>query len=197
MRLKVFGIGLSKTGTSSLALALEHLGYRTVHNPTDNDTMLALLSGDFQCRALIENDAVCDIMFSRQFRELDRMYPESAFILTEREGEQWHASCAHHWASRQVSSTALWNEELVDLQVYGTVLYRRALFQDVYDSHKREVVQYFEGRPGKLLRVNICAGEGWEPLCKYLGVQIPRVPFPHLRPEPWVPPSTLRLEGAI
>ena len=29
LRRKVFGIGLNKTGTSSLKLAMEHLGYRT------------------------------------------------------------------------------------------------------------------------------------------------------------------------
>ena len=30
---KVFGIGLSKTGTSSLAKALDILGYKTLDNP--------------------------------------------------------------------------------------------------------------------------------------------------------------------
>ena len=31
---KIFGIGLSKTGTSSLSEALEILGYSTVHFPS-------------------------------------------------------------------------------------------------------------------------------------------------------------------
>jgi Sulfotransferase domain len=96
-RLKIFGLGLSKTGTSSLCEALRILGYRAAHNPADDESMLALLSGSLRCRATEENDAVCDIMFSRHFRELDRLYSHSVFILTERDRESWHASCARHW----------------------------------------------------------------------------------------------------
>ena len=29
---KVFGVGLSKTGTTSLGVALESMGYRNIHN---------------------------------------------------------------------------------------------------------------------------------------------------------------------
>ncbi len=51
-RLKIFGLGLSKTGTSSLCEALRILGYRAVHNPTDDDSMLSLLAGNRRCRAI-------------------------------------------------------------------------------------------------------------------------------------------------
>jgi hypothetical protein len=191
MRPKLFGLGLSKTGTSSLARALSYLGYRTVHNPTDHQTMLALLRGDLRCSALQENDAVCDIMFTRHFRALDRVYPESKFILTERDRARWHSSCAAHWASRRIVSTSLWNEELVDFQVYGTAIYDRSLFDDAYDSHYRAVLEYFEHQPGRLLRLNICAGDGWSPLCEYLGIPAPRIPFPHVRPAAWVRPGPI------
>ena len=56
--LKIFGLGLSKTGTSSLCEALRILGYRAVHNPTDDDSMVSLLSGNLRCSAIDENDAV-------------------------------------------------------------------------------------------------------------------------------------------
>jgi len=185
---KVFGVGLSKTGTSSLCQALRLLGYRAIHNPTDDDSMLALLSGHLRCRAIEENDAVCDIMFSRHFRELDRMYPGSLFILTERDRESWHSSCALHWAGRSVSLSRLWNEELVDFQVYGTALYRSSLFDDAYQQHYAAVTQYFAGSD-RLLRLNVCAGEGWEKLCGFLGAPVPGVRFPHVRPHKWLPPD--------
>lgn len=186
-QLKIFGLGLSKTGTSSLCEALRILGYRAVHNPTDDDSMLSLLSGNLSCRAIEENDAVCDIMFSRHFRELDRLYPRSVFILTVRDREAWHASCARHWMGRSVSLSKLWNEDLVDFQVYGTAIYRRALFDDAYDQHYRAVTEYFS-RTDRLLLLNICAGESWERLCSFLGLSVPGVPFPHVRPQPWGPP---------
>ncbi len=188
---KIFGVGLSKTGTSSLCQALRLLGYRAVHNPTDDESMLALLSGDLRCRAIEEHDAVCDIMFSRHFRELDRLFPRSLFILTERDRESWHGSCARHWEGRSVSLSRLWNEELVDFQVYGTALYRRSLFDDAYDGHDAAVTQYFTGSD-RLLRLNICAGEGWEKLCGFLGVAVPDVIFPHVHPHKWLLPDARR-----
>jgi len=187
MRQKVFGLGFSKTGTSSLAEALTMLGYRTVHNPTDDETMVALLAGDLQCRAIQDHDAVCDIMFCRHYRELDRQYPNCRFILTERDREAWHASCVRHWATRAITSTKLHNEELVDFHIYGTAVYRRALFDDAYNSHYAAVVAYFADRPGKLLRMNICDGEGWAELCRHLGMEVPLQAFPVVRPEPWTP----------
>jgi hypothetical protein len=41
------------------------------------------------------------------------------------------------------------------------------------------VKEYFRDRPDDLLVMNICAGEGWEKLCPFLGLAIPKVKFPH------------------
>ena len=188
---KIFGLGLSKTGTSSLCQALRILGYRSIHNPTDDESMLALLSGDLRCRAIEGHDVVCDIMFSRHFRELDRIFPGSLYILTERDKESWHLACARHWADRSVSLSKIWNEELVDFQVYGTALYRRSLFDDAYEQHYAAVAQYFEGS-GRLLKMNICAGDGWVKLCGFLAVPMPSILFPHVRPDRWVRPDERR-----
>lgn len=173
---KIFGLGFSKTGTSSLTQALRYLGFRAVHNPTDDETMLALLSGCLACTAIESHDAICDIMFCRHFRELDRLYPDSVFILTERDRRAWHDSCARHWASRTIRGLQLWNEELVDFHVYGTALYRPSLFDDAYQAHYTAVAAYFANRPERLLRTNICGGDGWEPLCAFLGCRVPQLP---------------------
>jgi Sulfotransferase domain len=185
LRPKVFGLGFSKTGTSSLAQALTELGFKTIHNPTDDQTMLALLAGNLRGAAITKHDAICDIMFCRHFGELDRLYPGSTFILTDRNKAAWHASCARHWESRRITSTRLLNEELIDFYVYGAALYSATLFEDAYESHYRAVLEYFIDRPRQLLRINICGGEGWEPLCSHLGLKAPRVPFPHIQPKPW------------
>lgn len=187
---KVFGVGLSKTGTSSLYAALEILEYRAVHNPTDDRSIMALLTGDLRCPAIEGHDAICDIVFSRHFKELDRLYPNSLFILTGRERKSWHASCAKHWSERTISRHKLWNEDLVDFNVYGTALYQERLFEDIYNSHYAAVKSYFQDRDHQLLYIDICNGDGWEPLCKFLGKEIPSISFPHIRPEPWTAPTS-------
>jgi hypothetical protein len=186
---KVFGVGLSKTGTSSLCEALQVLGYRSVHNPTDDNSINALLTGRLRCPAIESNDAVCDIVFSRHFRELDRLYPGSMFILTTRERSAWHKSCARHWSARSVRRDHLWNEDLVDFNVYGTAIYQERLFDDTYESHRSSVIDYFKDRPKQLLCMDICAGDGWHQLCGFLGNKIPLIAFPHIRPEPWATPE--------
>ena len=43
-----------------------------------------------------------------------------------------------------------------------------------------DIKEYFKDRPGDLLVMNICEGEGWEKLCPFLGVPIPNEPFPNV-----------------
>ena len=76
---KVLGVGLSKTGTSSLSAALTILGYRTVHYPP-LDRLRELLD---------DSDAATDTPVACSFRELDRQYPGSRFILTVRDPDSW------------------------------------------------------------------------------------------------------------
>src|SRR5947209_1084232 len=47
---------------------------------------------------------------------------------------------------------------------------------DIFERHNREVV---ERVPRERLLVFDVA-EGWEPLCRFLGVPVPTEPFPHL-----------------
>jgi hypothetical protein len=42
----------------------------------------------------------------------------------------------------------------------------------------RDVNEYFSGREDDILYLDICGGEGWESLCKFLGKEVPDIPFP-------------------
>lgn len=182
---KVFGLGLSKTGTSSLAAALSTLGFRTVHNPTDDATVQSLLFGCVRCAITESSDAVCDILFVRHFRELDLEFPNSRFILTTRSRDAWLASCRRHWADRYALLHDLTNEDLVDFNVYGSTRFHERIFSSAYDTHYSAVRHHFKGRSQQFLDIDICAGQGWGPLCQFLGVPQPNVAFPHIKPRPW------------
>ncbi len=45
-----------------------------------------------------------------------------------------------------------------------------------YERHHADVARYFAGRES---RMRICDGEGWETLCPFLDLPVPRQPFPH------------------
>ena len=180
---KVFGLGLSKTGTSSLTEALNLLGVRTVHYPHDEQTLRELRSGQYRLSLLDNFQGVTDIPVAPFYAELDRAFPGSKFILTVREKEAWLRSCEVHWRLLM----QWWENfpefkifhEFASARTYGVIQYSRERFSLVYDTHVANVRAYFSERPDDLLVMDICAGDGWEKLCPFLRLDQPHAPFPH------------------
>jgi hypothetical protein len=88
-RPKVFGIGLSKTGTTSLAHALEHLGYETV-SWARNGRILGW--PEFYIA-----DAATDTPCCTQFEVLYHTFEDAKFIYTVRDKEDWTRSIKTHF----------------------------------------------------------------------------------------------------
>ena len=180
---KVFGLGLSKTGTSSLTEALNAVGVRSVHYPCDERTYEQLRAGDYRLSVMEEFQGATDISVAPFYAQLDRAFPGSRFVLTVREPEAWLRSCETHWRLMM----SWWHNfprfkkfhEFVGACAYGTVEFSRERFRFVYETHARNVREYFKDRPADLLVMDICGGEGWEKLCPFLGREAPDAPFPH------------------
>lgn len=171
---KIFGIGLSKTGTTSLNQALIEMGFKSVHYPQRAE----LFSGDFRC--FDDYDAATDIPVAPYYPQLDERYPGSKFILTVRDVEDWLRSM-DRWLSqnRRPSEFVL----RVRIAVYGVVKFHAGRLRYVYERHLRDVREYFKDRPEDLLVMNICAGEGWDKLCPFLNrAVIPSRDFPFIVP---------------
>lgn len=110
--LKVIGVGYGRTGTYSLALALEQLGFPTLHTqhlyenreifnmwtndiflPSINNNNATLGSPDFDLIASHGYMATTDLPMALYFKEISELYPESKFILTTRDNsESWFRS---------------------------------------------------------------------------------------------------------
>jgi hypothetical protein len=165
---KIFGIGLSRTGTTSLAKALSMLGYNAIH-----------------ARGLdhIEQyEASTDVPVAARYRQLDKRYPNSRFILTVREMESWLESCRQHYESykpfelrnfKQATEYAFCRGVL-----YGIDDFDRDVFRDAYQRYVDGVHEYFKDRPQDLLELNIVGGEGFEKLAPFLGRPVPDAAFP-------------------
>jgi hypothetical protein len=177
---KVFGLGLSRTGTTSLAKALNILGIKTIHFPNDQATYNELRKGTYRLSILERYQGVTDIPVVPYYAQLDKIYPGSKFILTVREIGSWLESIESHWR--------LWVErpprkeftDFVVACVYGTLGFNEDRFRYVYDTYFRNVCGYFANRPRDFLVMNIVDGDSWEKLCPFLGLPIPDVPFPYL-----------------
>jgi hypothetical protein len=187
---KVFGIGLSRTGSTSLNEALAVLGLRAVHFPADPVTQreyrrfFAAPKDKLRLSLLDRCDALTDNPVSCVYRQLDRAYPGSKFIWTIRDKQSWLRSCELWWERSVIPfmehSAALGEfMALVGTQAYGTAYFDAGLFSAAYDAHMTQVPDYFRGRDADLLTLDICAGDGWPELAPFLGRAVPRVPFPH------------------
>lgn len=180
---KVFGLGLSKTGTSSLTDALNILGIKSVHYPHDDRTFDELRGGNYNLSILEQYQGIVDIPVAPFYAQLDGLYPKSKFILTTREKNAWLASCDTHWRLmiewRDNFPQFKRFHEFISACVYGTLSFNPNRFAYVYDTHVKNVYDYFENRPDDFLVIDICAGEAWEKLCPFLGMEIPDCPFPH------------------
>ncbi len=173
---KVFVIGLSKTGTTSLHAALERLGYRSIHNP---EAMLRLdgealsVATDFAT----SYDALSDLPVAAFYRELDQAFPGSRFILTTRDEDSWLASCRNHFDPTVFRPNAR-VRKLVE-RVYGTDSFDEAKFREALRRHDREARAYFAARPGDFCEIDIASAEKWPPLTSFLGLPTPSEPYPH------------------
>jgi hypothetical protein len=183
--MKIFCIGLNKTGTRSLSDALEILGYRTLHWG-GADASIALRRGPeirvaveralAEGRPLLEDvddvDAYSDILaLSTNFDVLDRQYPGSKFILTVRDLGEWLDSRRRHVETNiERQERGEYSGTFVVVDYPGWISERT--------EHERRVRAYFADRANELLVLDISAGEGWEALCPFLGVGIPDLPFP-------------------
>lgn len=173
---KIFGIGLSKTGTTSLAQALRILGYTTNDFPS-------LRYLPHQLRGIKEKElaaytAFTDLPVVPFFEQLYNRYHNSKFIYTIRDIDSWLASCrAYPRFNKPIYQLPLKVIKLRQM-VYGCISFNEEKFRKAYYQHHKRVQSYFANKTDCLLVYNICGGETWPPLCGFLNCSIPTTTFP-------------------
>ena len=168
----IWGVGLGRTATKSLHGALDSLGYKIKHNPSD------VINLNNTYRGAIEGA----VLFN--YKYLDLRFPNSKFILTTRELFSWLKSCER--AINNLYPMDRFNEkdECYNSMIrnranrYGCLEYDRERLIEKYYEHHTDVISHFKGRAHKLLIMNISEGDGWEKLCPFLEQDTPETPFP-------------------
>ena len=179
---KIFCIGFHKTGSTSLAKALNTLDFKVCrrfgmlkkHFP-EVDFADRLKSGDLDIffEVVPWYDAFCDNPWPHIYKELDQHFPGSKFILTIRDEDTWTQSVKNYFGDSP-SKLREW--------IYGesSPLGHEQLYLRRYQKHNCEVREYFANSPEKLLVLDLEKGEGWKQLCGFLEKPVPDASFPHL-----------------
>jgi Sulfotransferase domain len=161
---KVFGIGLARTGTASLNQALRSLGFTAEHFPRSYD-------------AILKHDCVTDTSVTVGYKYLDFMFPGSKFILTTRPVEPWLESVRalfQHLGQAAIAD----RYHHMHYALYRTTVFDEQRLLTSYNAHLDDALDYFAGRPDQLLVLDVTKGDPYAPLCKFLGVDHPGTAFP-------------------
>lgn len=182
---KVFGIGLSKSGTHSLNAAIEATGRISAHyaNPysgwvlSDEDAVLF--------------DAMTDTPVCIMFELLYYRFPNSIFVYTRRPRSEWMASFLRHCERaygtsnfeyiRKIPDSRRFYPHIGDFMNIDFGLYFRfpALF-DAIDAYERRVFEFFGGKPSdRFLVLDVGQPGAGETLRGVLGAAPTSEPFPH------------------
>lgn len=160
---KVFGIGLSRTGTTTLHFLLEQLGFKSLHFVDD-------LLDVPDWNVLDDYDAFSDSPIPLYYRQCDLLYPKSKFILTTRNKKSWLSSMKWLFTDGKI----LWNwDKATDRyhqKFYGSQRYDKRSLEVLWDNHHREIETYFSEKPDQLLIINIDQGFDIREICNFLEV---------------------------
>jgi hypothetical protein len=186
MALRVIGAGLGRTGTFSLKLALEKLldgpCYHMAevfehpeHVPMWHD---AALAKPVDWEKLFEGYvAAVDWPVGSYWKEVSAVYPDALILLSTRDAEKWWSSASETIfqsiphigdpAWLDMVTAMMSNRFTGDLQDKEACI--AAYHRHNEDARKTAPARFLEWQ----------ANDGWEPICKALGLPIPEEPFPH------------------
>lgn len=174
---KVFGIGLNKTGTSTLGECATILGLRQT-GPDGN--LLEDLVRRNDCSRIFAKvrhyDLFQDWPWPLCYEQLDEAFPGSKFILTVRSSPgRWLKSLKSH---TERSIPFLRTNKLA----YGFHYphNHEEKFLEFYERHNDNIRSYFSNRENDFIELCWEKGDGFEKLCNFLGCDMPKVPLPHV-----------------
>lgn len=176
---KVFGVGLNKTGTSSLKRALITLGYN--HSDLRGHLTYKFFNERFDqiFDAVEEYDSFEDWPWPLMYKQVFEKYGKSArYVLTRRSSVQaWLESLKAHTLSTNPENNPR-------KRIYGFDYPHGAEAQHIefYQRHLAEVRKFFAEQDASDVLCEVCweEGDGWQEICAFLKEKVPNAPFPHV-----------------
>ena len=170
---KIFGVGLARTGTTSLHEAMLLLGH--VSAP-DSLPLLDGIDLDF----LRAHDAFFDNPIPFRYQALDTVCPNSKWIVTQRPVDDWLASIEWLYGPgiARLSPSVREIGDRVHRQLYGSDRFDETRLRAIYERHYGDLAEWVQGRRHAWIHVE--QGLGWAPICDLLDVAVPDFDFPHV-----------------
>lgn len=171
---KMIGIGLPKTGTVSLSVALTNNNVPTVHFGSSecDEVRQKMYRGIYKFDVLEKYEGLVN-GFEVIFPQVDKEYPNSKFIYTTRSKDGWMNAVEEHWEGMMGNAASKPMEVYHHLITFGTFLFNKDRFSFVYDMHTSMVEHYFKDRQDDVLTIDITKDKDFvSKSCAFLGVPL-------------------------
>lgn len=154
---KVFAVGFNKSGTMSLHVLFESLGLPSYHGEQ--------WRGCDDIKLLHSYDCFSDGI-PKDLAKLDRMFPDSKFILQVRELDSWvYSRLAHIEQGKKIDTNT--GDRYWDNTEYAIKTWIKQR-----NAHHLFVLSYFAGRPSDILVVNVTRNKSAATkICNFLGYE--------------------------
>lgn len=196
--LQVIGAGFGRTGTASMKAALDRIGFGPTYH------MLEIIAEPDRVKAwarvVVDGEhpdwheifagfrSTVDWPGAAYWRELSAAFPEAKVVLTVRDPERWYESAyntIYQFALRApgfdfggpaVAELRPTVAKMIWDGAFGGRFADKAHAIRVFEEHNAAVQAAL---PADRLLV-YRAGDGWGPLCDFLGADVPAEDFPHV-----------------
>jgi hypothetical protein len=181
---RIFGIGLHRTATTSLHKAFQILGFDSLHwGSGEAPAIWYEMNNLGRSKTLERFYAACDLPIPLLYKQLDKAYPGSKFVLTIRDEYKWLESVRKLWDHRYNQTRWCWDvypiSHTLHHALYGRTDFDAYTMLATYRRHNLEVMRYFYNMGRKrLLVMDMEQGHGWDQLCSFVGIETPDVPYP-------------------
>jgi len=202
--LKIIGAGVGRTGTKSMQLALDQLGFGPCYHMDELFKHAAGVkywkqahkTGSTDWDTLLEGyESIVDFPGGMYYKALAEYYPDAKVILTIRDAAQWYdcamatiysfepdirlklrllCSALFSKVARDLIQVGRLNNASIWKKFFEGKFEDRAYAISKFDRYIEEVKTNISAE--RLLIMNV--REGWEPLCRFLNVDMPNIPLP-------------------
>ena len=191
MSMQVIGVGVGRTGTYSLKLAINQLGFGPCHHmeevlhnmPVHVPLWSAAAAGEPDWMRIYDGyESAVDWPTACFFRELVREFPSAKFVLTQRDPEKWADSfgatiyrllAGRDQAPDEMRAWLNMASDVIARTGFPAGLDREKLMQ-AFIAHNDAVKETIPVNQLLVFEVK----DGWEPLCTFLDVPVPAEEFP-------------------
>jgi len=170
--MKIICVGQPKTGTKTLATIFYNLNYKVSGNPYNvvikkpkgyietmkiDNAFIDLNKFFNNINYLHDNlknfDFFHDVPYSFNYKLINEQYPDTKFILTTRDENDWFNSLLRY---QQIPHFV--NKNLLNI-LYGEYVIleeHKPKVIGLYRKYNADVIAYFKDKPDKLLIINVC-----------------------------------------